>query len=174
MILPQFNNLKILSSSDATSAAKLSNQSPYTSTFNNIDDLAKFIQEYSDRNSASQFNFNKSLQDEAMQFNAQQAQINRDFQERMASTQYQRAVKDLEAAGLNKLLAYSNLTGSTPSGSVASSSASSVGRGTDISSLLSSVINSASSDKRGIMNLIGTLIKSVGSIGQLFSMLFGG
>lgn len=30
-----------------------------------------------------------------------QAQVQRDFEERMASTQYRRAVKDMEAAGLN-------------------------------------------------------------------------
>lgn len=59
----------------------------------------------------------------ARRYNSQEAQLNREWQEYMSSTSYQRAVKDLQAAGLNPILAYSNLSGaSTPSGSSASTS----------------------------------------------------
>ena len=52
-------------------------------------------------------------------FNADQAQLNRDFQAQQSATAYQRATADMKAAGLNPMLAYMQGGASTPSGSSA-------------------------------------------------------
>lgn len=57
------------------------------------------------------------------EFNAAEAQKNRDFQQENSNTAYRRATADLQAAGLNPMLAYSQGGASTPSGASATSSA---------------------------------------------------
>lgn len=66
---------------------------------------------------------NASAQDAANQANRVEAQKNRDFQERMSNTSYQRAMKDMQAAGLNPMLAFQQGGASTPTGGQGQSSA---------------------------------------------------
>lgn len=63
----------------------------------------------------------------AMNYNSAEALANRQFQERMSSTAYQRAVEDMKKAGLNPILAFANGGASTPGGSGATISGASMG-----------------------------------------------
>lgn len=74
-----------------------------------------------------QAGFNANQNKIAMDYNSAEAQKNRDWQEMMSNTAYQRAMADMKAAGLNPILA-ANLGGaSTPGGAVGTISGASMG-----------------------------------------------
>lgn len=72
-----------------------------------------------DRNQRQQFELG-NLGDQRT-YNSAEAVKNREFQERLSNTQYQRAASDLSAAGLNRILAVRQGGAGTPGGSSAAS-----------------------------------------------------
>lgn len=78
---------------------------------------------------AEQNELQRSLWNEAADYNEKQAQKQMAFQEYMSNTAYQRAVKDLLMAGLNPILAVGNMGASTPVGAMATMSSANAYRG---------------------------------------------
>lgn len=90
------------------------------------------------------------LQQDAQGFNATEAQKQRDFEKMMSDTAYQRAMQDMQKAGINPILAYSQGGASTPQGASASSGAGASsgsnaprGTGSHSGSLLGSLVSLA-------------------------------
>lgn len=71
--------------------------------------------------------YNHIEQNAAMSYNSAEALANRNFQERMSNTSYQRAVEDMRKAGINPILAFANGGASTPGGSGATITGASMG-----------------------------------------------
>ena len=113
--------------------------------------------------------WNEMMFNRAMAFNAEQAELNRKFQKEMDSTKYQRAIQDMETAGLNPIMA---VTGGGISVGGGTGSYASVGA-PSMSSASSGLINGVSASEgnfaghmdylSGILGLLGGAIAGASS-----------
>lgn len=103
--------------------------------------------------------WNENMFNRSMEFNAEQARINREWQEHMRATAYQTAVKDMEAAGLNPIIAVNGggiQTGTGGAGAATIGSPSmSGGSGAMASGGLMNGISASESSYQGQMEYMG-------------------
>ncbi len=79
---------------------------------------------------------------EDREFAAEEAQKQRDWQERMSNTAYQRAFADMEKAGVNPAMAFSNGAGAgTPSGASANATSGKITYGNPVAEGLNAAAN---------------------------------
>ncbi|UOF82954.1 minor capsid protein [Microviridae sp.] len=91
---------------------------------------------------------------EMSQFSAHQADINRQWQERLSGSAYQRQVKDMEAAGINPMLAIMKSGGaSTPGGDSASGMSAPSQGSTSVANRVEDILSPAVTSAIGVKRL---------------------
>ncbi len=115
--------------------------------------------------------WNESMFERQMEFNREEAQKNRDWQERMMNTAYQRAVGDMEKAGLKPVLAVTGGGISTGSGGGSAASVSSPQMGSASGAMASGGLMNGISASEG--NYTGQMEYMGGMLGLLSAAISG-
>lgn len=130
--------------------------SAYNSLFKQLQQIQAQNNAWSAAQADRQMAFQQASAREAMQFNADQAEISRHWQEMMSNTAHQREIKDLQAAGLNPVLSAMGGSGApVTSGATASGYSSQGAKGdtdTSLSGALVSLFGSMLQSQTAIAN----------------------
>lgn len=130
--------------------------SAYNSLFKQLQQIQAQNNAWSAAQADKQMAFQQASAREAMQFNSDQAELNRKWQEMMSNTAHQREIKDLQAAGLNPVLSAMGGSGApVTSGATASGYSSQGAKGdtdTSLSGALVSLFGSMLQSQTAIAN----------------------
>lgn len=124
--------------------------SAYNSLFSQLQQIQAQNNAWSAAQAERQMQFQQASAREAMQFNADQAELSRKWQEMMSNTAHQREIKDLQAAGLNPVLSVMGGSGAPVTSGATASGYSSQGAKGDTDTSLSGAL----------VSLFGSMLQS--------------
>lgn len=111
--------------------------------------------------------FQQTSAERAMQFESDMAYNQMNFQKEMSNTVYQRAVNDLKAAGLSPLLAYQNLQTSAPVGASGSGHSASGSAASGVKADVSSALGVERQEQAQMLNALALNINSAMALKRL-------